>query len=249
MVNAAITTVCDMVEHCRLRLDDVSPQSLTPTTNLELVQAAAEDADESELLWTTAELEHYANEAIKETAWRTRCLRDSDLSIADVTRYSVTAGTSAVVVDPRVFIIKRVWWNSTVLVPLSARFQDEQSNDWRAEEVESPEEFVLNQSARSIRLVGIPTLDGVVGLEVIRLPLTAISGHAVPEIPQPYLADCLHWMCHLAYLKNDADTRDKSKSDEYAALFASRVGPRPSLFQLELEGYQQGRRRGRLYYF
>lgn len=248
MVNVAITTICDMVDHCRLRLDDVSPVATEPTTNLELIQQAAEDADESELLWSTAELRHYANEAIREVAIRTHCLRDRARNTEGVTSLPVEIGQTEVDIDPRIMVIKRVWWDSRVLMPESETFLDEASDDWRTLETDEPLKFVLSRAGRQLILVGTPTVAGTIGLDVIREPLEIIEA-GEPEIPQKFLAHCIHWMCHLAYLKNDADTFNPQLSQIYEQTFARHVGPRPTELQLELGYHQSGRRRGRVYYY
>jgi hypothetical protein len=106
---------------------------------------------------------------------------------------------------------------------------------------------VLDRSSRELHLVGLPTSDGTIKLDVIRLPLAEIE-KGKPEIPQSYLYDCLDWMCHLAYKKNDADTVDPVKSERYEQSFTATVGPRQSNHQLQLGYHHGGRRRPRLYY-
>ena len=262
MVSVAIREICDMVDHARLRLDDIGPVATVPLTNLQLIQQEAEEADESELLWTTNELKHYANEAIREVAIRTRCLRDGARNIAGLTNYPVLAGNNRITIDPRIMVIKRVWWNDTVLAADSEQYLDENyadynrtawwsvhnsvTPDWRVEPIDSPTRFVLERSSRSLMTVGVPTVNGTIKLDVIRLPLTILEA-GVPEIPQQMLSDCLDWMCYLAYLKNDADTYDPNRAGEYAKQFESKVGPRPHNHQLTLEYHQAGRRRPRLY--
>lgn len=248
MVSVAIRTICDMVDHARLRLDDLSPVALVPTTNLELIQQAAEDADEGELLWSTPELRHYANEAIREVAIRTHCLRDSGRDRAGLTSYAVTAGDNWITVDPRVLYIKRVWWNDSVLAPDSELFLDQISNTWRTNTTDEPCRFVLERASRRLQLVGVPTLDGTIKLDVVRLPIEILET-GTPEIPQQYLSDCIDWMCSLAYLKNDADATNPELSMSFAKEFERKVGPRPSDLQLQLEFHQSGRRRARLYYY
>lgn len=253
MVNVAITTICDMVDHARQRLDDITPVDTVPVTNQELIDAAAEVVDESELLWTEAELRHYANEAIKEVAIRTRCLRDSGRDVEGLTTYPIVSPANSITVDPRVLEIKRVWWNDTVLNPESEQFLDDaespaSAGSWRTESVEIPQCFVLERASRRLQVVGLPTADGNIKLDIVRLPLEILET-GVPEIPQHYLSDCLDWMCHLAYLKNDADTKDMAQAANFAQLFERKVGPRDTNLVLELAYHQAGRRRPRLYYF
>jgi hypothetical protein len=269
MVSAAIETICDMVEHARLRLDDIGPVATTPTTNLELIQQAAEVADESELLWSTPELVHFANEAIKEVALRTRCIRDSEHDEANVTTYAWAADVTHKYVDQRVLEIKRAFWVSTgnptvILTPDSEKYLDEQVMDnnqtlyqsvyantapnWRTEPVATPTRYVVSRESRVVRMVGVPSIAGTLQLDVVRLPLEAIEV-GIPEIPQHFLSDCLDWMCHLAYLKNDADTYDPTRSERYAKEFERKVGPRPTDHRLICEYQQSGRRRPRGIYF
>lgn len=233
MLSVAITTITDLVEHCRHRLDDL-PLDGAP--------------DEDALLWKSPELIHFANEAIREVAIRTRCLRDGDRSEDGLTRYPVAAGQSTITVDPRVLVIKRAWWDEAVMTPEAEFHLDAWSSSWRTDATDCPRYFALERSSRKLRLVGVPTVAGVVSLDVIRLPLAVIET-GEPEIPQQYLADCLDWMCHLAYLKNDADTTNPQVAQMFAVEFERKVGPRPSNLQLELERHQSGRRRARLHYF
>ena len=232
-VNVSITTVDDLVAHARLRLDDVP------------LPAAV---DESALLWTTEELLHFANEAIREVAIRTLCIRDSGRDEADVTSYAVTAGDNTITVDPRILRIKRVWWNDTVLAADSEKFLDECSSTWRTNTTDEPAAFVLERTSRRLQLVGVPTVDGDIKLDVVRLPLAAIATGA-PEIPQQYLADCLDWICSLAYLKNDSETANPALSQSFALEFERKVGPRPTDLRLVLEQHQAGRRRPRTYFY
>lgn len=232
-VNVSITTVDDLVAHARLRLDDVP------------LPAAV---DESALLWTTEELLHFANEAIREVAIRTLCIRDSGRDEADVTSYAVTAGDNTITVDPRILRIKRVWWNDTVLAADSEKFLDECSSTWRTNTTDEPAAFVLERTSRRLQLVGVPTVDGTIKLDVIRLPLDIIET-GEPEIPQQYLADCLDWICSLAYLKNDSETANPALSQSFALEFERKVGPRPTDLRLVLEQHQAGRRRPRTYFY
>ena len=232
-VNVSITTVDDLVAHARLRLDDVP------------LPAAV---DESALLWTTEELLHFANEAIREVAIRTLCIRDSGRDEAGVTSYAVTAGENTINVDPRILRIKRVWWNDTVLAADSEKFLDECSSTWRTNTTDEPAAFVLERTSRRLQLVGVPTVDGTIKLDVIRLPLDIIET-GEPEIPQQYLADCLDWICSLAYLKNDSETANPALSQSFALEFERKVGPRPTDLRLVLEQHQAGRRRPRTYFY
>ncbi len=77
---------------------------------------------------------------------------------------------------------------------------------------------------------GTATLVDVLSLEVVRLPLAdmTIVGAESPEIPEEYHLDLDDYMCHLAYLKQDAETEDIVRSDKYETRFAAKFGPKIS---------------------
>jgi hypothetical protein len=245
-----VRTLCDLITHCRLRLDDVQPQSATsPATNLELLEQAADDVDQSELLWSDPELTLYANEAVRQVALRTRCIRDTDKDGVGVTQIAVSAGTGVVTLDPRILAITRVYWDGVPLPVTKERMMDEYSSTWRTD-TGAVEAFILRHGAREIMLYRPPEVDGTLTLDVVRLPITLMSNPAdEPEIQLAYRVECLHWMCHLAYLKNDADTRDPAQAALYANLFAQAVGPQPTIIQLEYEYYGDAMRRPTVHFY
>ena len=89
----------------------------------------------------------------------------------------------------------------------------------------------------SVILVPAPdgNLNGGTGLdtgllEVYRLPLSdmsiaASSTTTEPEIAEEYHRDMLHYAARLAYMKQDAETYNPSRSDFHEAEFARKFGP------------------------
>lgn len=67
----------------------------------------------------------------------------------------------------------------------------------------------------------VPTIANTVQLLVDRLPITAITnvGSQVLEIAEPHHRHLTLWMRALAYLKQDAQTADKTKAADFDAKF------------------------------
>ena len=57
--------------------------------------------------------------------------------------------------------------------------------------------------------------------------ITAASSES-PEIPEEFHMDLIEWICHLAYLKQDAETEDISRSNMYEEKFTQKFGPKLS---------------------
>lgn len=226
-----ITTLCDLLGSSRTFLDDLPDPVTDAPDNLSLLQDAAESQDESNLLWGTAELTRYANEAANEVAIRTGGIRDSS-DTEGLTSFAVS-DDSWQVVDSRILRVIRVTWDGEVISPMSKTTLDNTSSDWESDTGE-PNYFVFDQAERLIRPYPTPTAAGSLKMEVVRLPVTAmIKPDDVPEIPEHQRTHMVHWILHRAYLKNDADTRDPGQSAENLALFNSIFGPRPTHAAIE----------------
>lgn len=252
MVSPTITTLCEMIEHCRTFLDDLPDTSdiADAGDNLALLQQTEESQDQSNLLWTDNELILFANQAVSEVALRTRCLRDSS-AVNGITSFAISAGGDPwVELDARLLRINRVLWNEKPLsMAESTSLLDECVTDWETL-TGDPYAFVVDQSSRRIRPYKAPEADGTLRIEVIRLPVTSmLNPDDEPEIPVHMRADAVKWMCHLAYLKNDADTKDQGQADFYAGLFEHIFGPRPNNHDLEFGFFGSRRPRGKLYWY
>lgn len=232
-------TLGDMICEARSLLDDEVDAS-TIGTNQFLLEEAAESQDESNLLWTTAELKRWANEAVDEVAIRSRCIRDSS-DTADLTMFTVAAsGTGTIAVPRAVIRLLRVTWNGRALTPTSKTKLDAITSDWQTSTAEEPTHFILDQGTRQLRVWPLNTIEGTLRLEVVRRPVTKMVNLTdEPEIPADMLGDAVYWMLHKAYLKNDADTKDNNQSATYEELFTRAFGPKPSHLELEFEFHSQ----------
>lgn len=107
---------------------------------------------------------------------------------------------------------------------------DSDYSGWRIQAGE-PVAFIQEEDGE-IRLVNVPVNPNTLHLTVSRFPLEDMSlstrTSVGPEIPTEYHGDIVDWMCHLAHLKDDADSSDIKKAQYYESRFTSKFGSRSS---------------------
>lgn len=80
--------------------------------------------------------------------------------------------------------------------------------------------MVLGMELNKARWVYIPDANDTVLLTINRKPLEAITGPGIDlEIEEDHHEYLLLWMKHMAYLKQDSETYNKGRSDEFKAVF------------------------------
>ena len=187
-----------------------------------------EAADTAEpFLWSDAYLATVASEAEQEACRRARLLRDSTSALCAII---ASAGNPLVMLDSKVLDVLRVRLESygTLLPEVSVQHMDESTPGWESH-VGTPQCVVTDYKSGALRLYPIPTLDAVLRLMVIRLPLAALSASGdEPEIREEYHPALVQWMLHRAYAKQDAETYDQAKSDRALLNFEHEFGRRES---------------------
>lgn len=80
---------------------------------------------------------------------------------------------------------------------------------------------VLGMGENLIRWINVPDSDDIADLVVFRKPLDRITPNSLEfsELHPDHHLSLLDWMKHLAYGKQDAETFDKGRSDEFGAKF------------------------------
>lgn len=187
------------------------------------------DGDE---LWTDDELTGFINEAINEACIRARLNLDS--STPEVTKLDVVAGKATYTLHESIFVIERGYLETSQQVLGKIGFQDldERSHVWPRDQGRSIYFLTDLDSytdagnlSQQLQLYPIPETTETLSLTVYRLPLYPLCTDGdEPEIPpqhHPYLID---WVCHKAYLKQDADTLDIDKALSYETKFERRFG-------------------------
>jgi hypothetical protein len=189
------------------------------------------EADEFNL-WHNDELLRMLGRAVDEACLRSRLIVDSTTSA--ICSLAVTADDPLLTVDSRVHVVERLMLASQEwpLEKKSAAWLDKNILDWE-DRTGRVEYYVWDGRMDQLRLVGIPEDDDTAELQVWRGPLAAVLYDTAPEIPAVHHYNLLHWVAHLAYLKENSNTYDKKKSDYHGTLFAGFFGDRPDAETLE----------------
>jgi hypothetical protein len=217
-----------------------------------LIAQFRSDVDDVEepWLWTKDDVQFYLDDAINEGCERAKLIRDA--TTPEICEVTVIAGTSTYPLDSRILSVERAKLDSmqvpleiTSTVALDSNVSGIWPRGWRSRSSygswstfgTSWERATGRPSALAIdragsgwtgRLVPNPTSDDVLRLQVYRTPLESLTDdkqcpEGIPERLHPRLLD---WMKHLAYSKQDTETRNDDRAQRFAALFTSAFGER-----------------------
>ncbi len=177
--------------------------------------------------WSSEEITVYLNEAVQEACERAKLIEDRSMSVA------LTPGQDTYNLHASVFEIKRLALRGGPLGETSVEALDAQWRNWESC-TGQPREFIFEQASgmqpARVRLVPTPIEANTADLTVYRgtlKPLNSDLEQARPEIPERFHERLLDWMMHRAYLKQDAETFDRSKAAQSLALFVASFGERP----------------------
>lgn len=191
------------------------------------------EVDDTDALWSTAELTQYINQAVKEACFRVDLIIDENT--ASVCNVSVVDGTSDYALSPKILQIERVVYgdDKKVLSRVGHRNMDRKSKEWETEEGE-PQNYLLDTQQRSIKLYPIPEADTTMYFVVSRLPLVDLSADDdSPEIPEQYHYDLVYWVKKLALEKLDSEAHNLQASQMAEQIFNDRFGQRKDALWLE----------------
>jgi len=176
--------------------------------------------DEAEpFLWSTPLLCRYLDEAQKNFCRWTEGIEDATTD--DITKLTITAGTDWYTMDPRVLKIREVV-NALTGRPYKTHNMEEAAErgvffNGRPGALEA---FVTGLERNKLRAWPLPNAALEVRLRVFRLPMSSISDEDQElEIDEQHHMALLMWMKHRAYGKEDAETFDRSKRDDFEERF------------------------------
>jgi len=204
-----------------------------------LARQFLDDTNSGDYLWSDTELGAYINQAVREASIRSRCIVDS--TSQDCSRINVIANGSSYPVHGAVFFIDRVYdaTNKQRLTKTTIKALDNVSDDWPYH-TGNPTHFLLDadhyrdgDESMSLRIYPTPTASAVLNLTVFRSQLADLSGVDEPEIQTYKHLDLLHWVLHLAYMKQDADTFNAEKAIQFGERFERAFGMAQDASQLE----------------
>ena len=207
-------------------------------TGAEIILAAREDFLDDAVapfLWSDTLLERYLNLSEAEACRRASLLlddttaNDSEGTPLPLCSLTVVAGTSSYVISKKILRILTCVPASTSR-PIEKKTEDwldEFYTTWRS--AEGDPVYFLEKKGR-ITLVPQPVTNDTMQLSIVRLPLASmtIAGDESPEIPEEFHMDLIDYMAHLAYLKQDSETRDIEKSNMYEEQVTQKFGPKLS---------------------
>ena len=163
-------------------------------------------------LWSEEEAYAYMNDAYVQFVRLTFGVSDVT---SDVTQISVTAGEKYSELDPRILKIRKATLlsNNRPVKIRNAGDGDEQPGDLAPGHVHS---MIIGEQDDLCRWAQVPVTDDTVALSVYRLPLNEITSDNdnFTDVRPHHHLHLMKWMKHLAYAKQDAETFDKSKSDQ-----------------------------------
>ena len=171
--------------------------------------------------WRDAELIEYINGCVEQLCERTSCLVDSISDVACL--ITLVPGQRHYPLHASVLDVSRVQpsWGYT---PLEQKSAGTANHDWLTT-VGTPASYVLDYSNGMLSLTAAPVSSGLsLRLTVTRLPLVELAyAGDVPEIPKQYHRSLYDGVMELAYLKQDSETYNLSKSKLHGDRWESRL--------------------------
>lgn len=187
--------------------------------------------EEKPYLWTDEEVLSYMDDAHRMFARRTGCIRDATSALCTL-KFGVDK--KFVAYDERILGIRYAELNSTGrklnIVNLENEVEggilpeyDYNSLIWRSR-LNDPsgvvDTLVLGMDSDNIRVIPPSAEADSATLVIFREPLSTINAEGQEfEIPERHHTSLYFWMAHKAYNKQDVDTYDKTKSDDFGQKF------------------------------
>lgn len=184
---------------------------------LALFRSEMNDA-EAPYLWSDLEVYGYIDDAQKMFCRKTDGI--SDATKAKVVNITVTPDTDWVKTHPSIKLIRRATRMDTGRPIDVINNQDMLDRGWYFDGSKGPvKALVVGEEQHKAQVYPISNETMTIRLLVYRLPLELIEGDQDFEIIERHHRHLLLWVKSLAYLKQDAETYDKSKANEFEGRF------------------------------
>lgn len=165
--------------------------------------------------WSDDEIIVFMNEAQLKFCRLTEGI--SDVSTPEVVNVPVTTGEILAETHPSILNFRMALLASTGRKVEITNHTDVVS--W-ANYTGEVRQMIIGMEENVVRWGATPAIDDEVNLMVFRLPLTDITDFDQDfEIHPKHHVSFVHWMKHLAYLKDDTEVFDKNASDKAKAQF------------------------------
>ena len=198
----------------------------------ELIAQFRVDANDAVAPYLASDLDVTAwlNEAEQEAAIRARLI--SDVSTPEVCSIAITAPTTVYDLHPAILDITRAAFTPTgstteYIVDIVDRVEQDRTHPRWRQTTDIPRQMI--QTDTQIQLGCIPSTDGVIALEVNRLPLANIEDSPTesPSIGAIHHRHLVQWALHKNYAVPDSEVHDPGRSEKALAEFTRVFGLRP----------------------
>lgn len=185
-------------------------------------------------MWADDEIYGYMDEAQITFARLTDGIRDSVSSICSIV---VTPTDTYTALDPRIL---RVFDAKDLTALRDYKIYNHTDPTVRGfSRTANLNYFVIGESENMLRAVDRPSANTTINLTVGRLPLTSIVDSTSSfEIRDEYVTYLIDGMFELAYLKDDADTYNRTRSESFGGRFKARCAE--VKLELERRNYKPG---------
>lgn len=195
---------------------------MTPTALLALFRAEVRDAV-APYLWSDVEGWSYMDDAQKMFCRLTDGIPDATTTaVVDIT---VAAAASWLNLHASILKIRGATRTSDGGELTILNYEDMAGRGMRFDGTTGPlSTLISGMEENKVRLGQVASEADAIKLLVFRLPINEINATTVAaavalEIPAEHHRHLLSWMKHLAHMKQDAETYDKGKADEFEATF------------------------------
>lgn len=193
---------------------------MNSTEIIDTFREEMDDLDTQAPLWSDGLLYRYLNDAQTMFCRLTEGIEDS--STADICRITVESGTDWYSISPKILKVREIVDTSTGrsydIVNMEKASMKGVRFDGRPGALKL---FVTGLEKSKLRAWPMPNAGATVELRVFRLPLVEITdaGDQTLEVDEQHHLSLLLWMKHRAYGKEDVETFDRRKSDDYEQRF------------------------------
>lgn len=175
--------------------------------------------------WTAEWMDWAINRAQDEACRRSRLIFDD--TTAAICTISVETGTAEYTASSRIIEIENIRYDSEPVEAKSVGWLDRNSPNWKTQTSATPN-YVTGRG-RTIIVVGVPSEDYTLSLDVWRLPLEDMDEDVDTfEIPDEYHDDLMDYVAFEAFMIRRTSTYDKKKASDHLSRFTERFGKRRS---------------------
>lgn len=196
-------------------------------TSDELFELFRSDIDDAvrPYLWSDTEVWRYMNDAYRQFVRLTGGIPDIS---SEITEVDITTGEATSEISRKILKFRQAKLVSTGQKLKIVNYTDrpEGFDDYGvlSNSEDQPGEvhsMVVGEQKGLVRWIQVPVADDSVKLSVLRLPLVDITGDGqeFDEVDDEHHESLLLWMKHRAHNKQDAETFDKGKSQDFRAQF------------------------------